>query len=64
MLEQRHQPKLRFGEIAVELGFLTPAQVEELLASQKSGLFTDEEIQTARVRLREFRELENGADET
>ena len=58
MLEQRHQPKLRFGEIAVELGFLTPPQVEELLVAQKDGLFTDHEIHEARVRLRNFRESE------
>jgi len=58
MLEQRHQPKLRFGEIAVELGFLTPPQVEELLVAQKAGLFTDEEIHEARVQLRSFRESE------
>jgi hypothetical protein len=64
MLEQRHQPKLRFGEIAIELGFLTSAQVEELLVAQKGGLFTDEEIHEARVRLRTFRELEGTADDS
>lgn len=62
MLEQRHQPKLRFGEVAVQLGFLTPGQVDELLLAQKEGLFTDDEIREARARLRAFHESRAESD--
>lgn len=55
LLEQRRQPKRKFGETAVSMGFLTEGQLEELLLAQQEGLFTDEEIQEARRRLRAYR---------
>lgn len=59
LLEQRRQPRTKFGEVAVEMGFLTPEQLETLLRAQQEGLFTDEEIQEARKRLRSFRQMES-----
>lgn len=53
--EQRKFPKKRFGEIAVELDYITEAQLNDLLEAQKAGLFTEEEIQGARQRLEAFR---------
>ena len=53
--EQRKFPKKRFGEIAVELTYITESQLDDLLESQKAGLFTDEEIQGARQSLEAFR---------
>ncbi len=53
--EQRKFPKKRFGEIAVELDYITEAQLVDLLEAQKAGLFTEEEIQGARQSLEAFR---------
>ena len=53
--EQRKFPKKRFGEIAVELVYITETQLDDLLEAQKAGLFTDEEIQGARQSLEAFR---------
>ncbi len=53
--EQRKFPKKRFGEIAVELDYITEAQLDDLLEAQKAGLFTEEEIQGARQSLEAFR---------
>ncbi len=53
--EQRKFPKKRFGEIAVELDYITEAQLDDLLEAQKAGLFTEEEIQGARQSLETFR---------
>ena len=53
--EQRKFPKKRFGEIAVELDYITEEQLDDLLETQKAGLFTDEEIQGARQSLEAFR---------
>ena len=53
--EQRKFPKKRFGEIAVELEYITEAQLDGLLEAQKAGLFTEEEIQGARRSLEAFR---------
>ncbi len=53
--EQRKFPKKRFGEIAIELSYITEEQLDELLAVQQAGLFTEEEIQSARTRLETFR---------
>jgi len=53
--EQRKFPKKRFGEIAVELDYITEAQLDHLLEAQKAGLFTEEEIQGARQSLETFR---------
>jgi len=53
--EQRKFPKKRFGEIAVELDYMTESQLEELLAAQQAGLFTDDEIQEARMSLEAYR---------
>lgn len=57
LVEQRRQPKRQFGDLAVEMGFLGRAQLEDLLEAQQAGLFTDEEIREARQRLREFRRI-------
>lgn len=59
LLEQRRQPRKQFGEVAVEMGALSPAQLKDLLLAQREGLFTDEEIQEARQKLREFRDRES-----
>lgn len=53
--EQRKFPKKRFGELAIELEYITEAQLDELLEAQKAGLFTEEEIQGARQSLESFR---------
>ncbi|MFQ5688845.1 MAG: hypothetical protein ACE5HQ_01050 [Gemmatimonadota bacterium] len=58
MLEQRKQPRKRFGELAIEMGLLTHSEVESLLLAQQEGLFTDGEIHEARVRLQSFKTLE------
>jgi len=49
--EQRRYPRLRFGDVAVELGFLSESELQELLAAQEEGVFTDEEILDTRRRL-------------
>jgi hypothetical protein len=56
LLEQRMQPGKKFGVLAVEMGFLTDSEREELLLAQQEGLFTDAEMADARNRLREFRQ--------
>jgi hypothetical protein len=50
--EQRRYPRLRFGDIAVQLGMLTEPQLQEVLLAQQQGVFTDAEICDARDRLR------------
>jgi hypothetical protein len=55
LMEQRQQPGKRFGELAVEMGFITGPQLDELLEAQQDGLFTDAEIREARQRLEAFR---------
>lgn len=49
--EQRRYPRLRFGDIAVELGLLTRDQRDELVRAQQEGVFSDEEIRDAKRRL-------------
>lgn len=56
LAEQRRYPRLRFGDIAVQLGLLTEPQLQEVLLAQQQGVFTDAEIREARDRLRMFRE--------
>lgn len=56
LAEQRRYPRLRFGDIAVQLGLLTEPQLQEVLLAQQQGVFTDTEIREARDRLRQFRE--------
>ncbi len=53
--EQRKFPKKRFGELAVERGFIADVQLDELLGAQKAGLFTEVEIQRARAALESYR---------
>ncbi len=53
--EQRRYPRLRFGDVAVQLGLLTDGQIQELLLAQQEGLFTNAEIREARERLRAYR---------
>lgn len=60
LAEQRRYPRLRFGDIAVQLGLLTEPQLQEVLLAQQQGAFTDAEIREARDRLRAFKE-ETGA---
>ncbi len=55
LMEQRRQPGKRFGELAVEMAFVSEEQLEDLLAAQQRGLFTDAEIREARQRLEAFR---------
>ena len=61
LMEQKRQPKLRFGEIGIQLDLLTESQLQELLLAQQQGLFTDVEIREARMRLRAYREFEASA---
>lgn len=49
--EQRRYPRLRFGDIAVELELLTPEQRDEMVRAQQEGVFSDEEIRDAKRRL-------------
>ncbi|MFQ5747199.1 MAG: hypothetical protein ACE5HF_08285 [Gemmatimonadota bacterium] len=56
LVEQRKRPDLRFGDLAVELGFISESQKEDLLLKQQEGLFTDAELRDARMRLKEYRE--------
>lgn len=51
LLEQRRYPRLRFGDVAVQLSLLTEGEVQELLVAQEEGIFSDEEISDARRRL-------------
>ena len=53
--EQRKFPKKRFGQLAVERGFIKEAQLDELLGAQKAGFFTKAEIQWARTALESYR---------
>ncbi len=59
--EQRKFPKKRFGELAVERGFIKEAQLDELLGAQKAGLFTEAEIQRARAALESYRREQSSA---
>ncbi|MDH3732751.1 MAG: hypothetical protein OEU54_04420 [Gemmatimonadota bacterium] len=54
LAEQKRYPRLRFGDIAVQLGFLSEAELEELLEAQVEGVFTDEEIIDTRARLQAY----------
>lgn len=54
LAEQRRYPRLRFGDVAVQLGLLTAGQLQELLVAQEEGVFSDEEIADARSRLAEY----------
>lgn len=56
LAEQRKRPDVRFGNLAVELGFISESQKEDLLLKQQEGLFTDAELRAARRRLKEFRD--------
>ncbi len=51
LLEQRRYPRLRFGDVAIQLGLLTEEELQELLIAQERGVFADEEISDARRRL-------------
>ena len=59
--EQRKFPKKRFGELAVERGFIAEVQLDELLGAQKAGLFTEVEIQRARAALASYRRKQPSA---
>lgn len=63
LAEQRRYPRLRFGDIAMQLGVLTESQIQELLLAQQQGVFTDAEIRDARDRLKEFRQQAGAAGE-
>jgi len=54
LAEQRRYPRLRFGDIAVQLGLLSRAEIGELLEAQQEGVFTDEELIDTRLRLQAF----------
>lgn len=54
LLEQRRYPRLRFGDIAVQLGLLSPAELKELLEAQQEGVFTHEQILDTQARLEAF----------
>ncbi len=54
LIEQRRYPRLRFGDVAVQLTLLSEAEVQELLVAQEQGLFSDEEISDARRRLSSY----------
>lgn len=54
--EQRRYPRLRFGDIAVELGLLSHEERDEVLLAQQEGMFTEPEIRDARARVLAYRE--------
>ncbi|MDX1579691.1 MAG: hypothetical protein R3266_14490 [Gemmatimonadota bacterium] len=54
LMEQRRYPRLRFGDIAVQLDLLSREEVDELVIAQEQGVFSDEEISEARRRLAAF----------
>ena len=54
LAEQRRYPRLRFGDVAVQLGCLSEVELQELLAAQEEGVFTDEEIIDTRARLEAY----------
>lgn len=54
LLEQRRYPRLRFGDVAVQLGFLSEDELGELLAAQEEGVFSDEEIIDTKARLEAY----------
>ncbi|MFV1985732.1 MAG: hypothetical protein ACC682_00510 [Gemmatimonadota bacterium] len=54
LAEQHRYPRLRFGDAAVQLGLLCESELEELLAAQEEGVFTDEEILDTRARLQAY----------
>lgn len=56
LLIQRRRPGSYFGEVALEMGFLTSEELAELRQEQRKGLFTDSEVREARRRLEAFRE--------
>lgn len=58
LVEQERRPGIRFGDVALDLGLLTSAKLEELLEIQHRGLFTPQEIAAARQRIEEFRHHE------
>lgn len=51
---QETRPDEYFGQLAVELGHLDQEELDELLEAQAEGLFTNEEIQDARRRLKAY----------
>ncbi len=53
-VQDRH-PDRKFGDIAVDLGLLGESQLEELLETQREGLYRPEAISRARRDLQEFR---------
>jgi hypothetical protein len=53
-VQERH-PDQKFGDIAVRLDFLTESELEELLETQRRGLYRPEAIRRARDELKKFR---------
>ena len=53
-VQDRH-PGRQFGDIAMELGLLTEAELEQLLETQREGLYRPEAISRARRDLKQFR---------
>lgn len=53
-VQDRH-PDRQFGDIALKLDILTQAQLEDLLETQKEGLYRPEAISRARRDLKKFR---------
>lgn len=51
---QETRPEEYFGQLSVELGHLDQQELAELLEAQDEGLFTNEEIQDARRRLKAY----------
>lgn len=62
LLIQRRRPGSYFGEVALEMGFLTSEELAELRQEQRQGLFTDSEVRDARRRLEAFREKQAGEE--
>lgn len=54
--EQRRYPRLRFGDIAVELGLLSHEKRDQVLLAQREGVFTESEIRDARARVIAYRD--------
>lgn len=55
MARKRSEPGLTFGDHAVELGYLTETELEDLVQTRHEALYTRDEIHRARRRIQEYR---------
>lgn len=55
MARQRSEPGLTFGDHAVEMGYLSETQLEDLTQTRHEGLYGQDEIRRARRRIQDYR---------